>query len=154
MDGIFGIGLAEIIIIVLVIVVVGGPQNAIKWSRGLGHLLRQGRDLFAQLMREFDKEMGEEGREIMKATREFGQNLNDVRQQANPKRLIGEAGKKLIEDPYEETKRSLQAADKKANSSAQKPGKADYSAWVPQDDPADAPKRYDAWLPADRSEEQ
>ncbi|MFP4323632.1 MAG: hypothetical protein ACLFTK_14360 [Anaerolineales bacterium] len=164
MDGILGVGFAEIIIIVLVILIIGGPQNAVKWSRDLGRLLRQGRDLFAKLMREFDKEMGDEGRQIMKATREFGQSINEVRQQSNPRRLLGEAGKRLIEEPYEETKQSLQEADRKAHNKhtppaepnpkaakpqetkKAKPGQQVYSAWLPGSENADAP-RYDAWLP-------
>ena len=48
MDGIFGVGIGEVLIIILVVVVIGGPQNAIKWSRDLGRMLRQAREIWQQ----------------------------------------------------------------------------------------------------------
>ena len=41
MDGIFGVGLAEMLIIGLALFVVGGPKNTAKWAREMGKMVRQ-----------------------------------------------------------------------------------------------------------------
>ena len=43
MDGIFGVGLAEMLIIGLVLFIIGGPENSAKWARELGRFVRLAR---------------------------------------------------------------------------------------------------------------
>ncbi|HLA44755.1 MAG TPA: hypothetical protein VJZ27_15025 [Aggregatilineales bacterium] len=109
MDGIFGVGIGEVLIIILVVVVIGGPQNAIKWSRDLGRMLRQAREIWQQMMKDLEKDLGEDGKEIMKATRDLTQNINNIRSQTSPRRLTRQATK-MIEQATDEADQSLKEA--------------------------------------------
>jgi Sec-independent protein translocase protein TatA len=127
---IFGVGLGEVVVIVLVILIIGGPKNAVKWSRELGKMIRQGRMLVQQMMREIEKDLGPEGKEIMDATRNLTKGVNEVRSATSPRRLTGQV-KNLIESTVEETKATLEeplketeAALKEAQGKSPKPKKA------------------------------
>jgi Sec-independent protein translocase protein TatA len=144
---IFGVGLGEVMVIVLVILIIGGPRNAVKWSRELGKMLRQGRMFLQQIMSELEKDLGPEGKEIMDATRNLTKGVNEVRTAANPRRLTGQV-KNLIESTVEETKAVLEeplketeAALKKAqikedkngsNGAGEEAGDGNYSDWLPK----------------------
>ena len=109
MDGIFGVGIAEVMVIVVVILVIGGPKNAVKWSRDLGRMLRQAREIWQQMMKDLEKDLGEDGKEIMKATRDLTRNINSVRTQASPRRLTQQATR-MIEQAADEAEGSLKEA--------------------------------------------
>ena len=154
---ILGVGLGEVMVIVLVILIIGGPKNAVKWSRELGRMIRQGRMLVQQMMSEIEKDLGPDGKEIMDATRSLTKNVNDVRTAANPRRIVGQA-KNLIESTVEETKATLEeplkkteAALKEAQGKTVKPQKAKAEANGSKDKDADEESssngKYSDWLP-------
>ena len=45
MDGIFGVGLAEMLIIGLALFVIGGPENTAKWARAGQDGLQRAQDV-------------------------------------------------------------------------------------------------------------
>lgn len=141
MDGIFGVGIGEVVIIVLVILIIGGPENAMKWSRDLGRFLRQMRDLWGQMMSELEKDLGDDGKEIMNVTREFTRNINDARSAANPRRLVREASK-LIEEAVEEADQEITTTLKESDEALKK---------ALQKSETPAPERFSAWLPGDEA---
>ena len=147
---ILGVGLGEVVVVILVILIIGGPRNAVKWSRDLGRMLRQGRMLVQQMMAELEKDLGPDGKEIMDATRKLTSGVNDVRSAANPRRMVNQA-KNLIESTVEEAKTSLEeplketeAALKKAQGKpAAKSGKADANG----SNGSQGEEKYSDWLP-------
>ena len=94
MDGIFGVGIGEVLIIILVVVVIGGPQNTLKDIKML-----KIKNLHASI----------DGKEIMKATRDLTQNINNIRSQTSPRRLTRQATK-MIEQATDEADQSLKEA--------------------------------------------
>lgn len=97
MDGIFGVGLAEMVLIALAILIIGGPRNAAKWARDLGKMMAQFRKMWQEMMKELEKELGEDGKELMTATRELQQNVNQLRNATNPVNISRQANKLLKE---------------------------------------------------------
>jgi Sec-independent protein translocase protein TatA len=91
MDGILGVGVPELILIMLVIFVVGGPQNTLKWARELGRWTRKARQMWGQLMADLEKEIGPEGKEALDAAREIGQEVRQITGAASPHRIVGNA---------------------------------------------------------------
>jgi sec-independent protein translocase protein TatB len=153
---IFGVGISEIIVILLVVLIIGGPRNALKWSRDLGRMLRQARELWAQMTAQLEKDLGEEGREIMKATRELTQQVDTIRRQGNPRTLARQVTD-IVEKSSQETQESLSEAARKTderikavtssarlNKPVEKP--EDQSAET-SEEPAKANGRYSDWLP-------
>lgn len=156
MDGIFGVGIAEIIIIGLVILIIGGPKNAARWANELGKMVRKGRELWSQMMKELEKDVGDEGREIMDAARQLRREVDDIRGVANPRKLVSQAGKviddtkkeaaSMVRQPLKETERTI----KKATT-----GNGKYNAWTKPDtdtiatDEQPPQKKYSAWLPSE-----
>ena len=149
---ILGVGISEIVVIVLVILIIGGPRNAVKWSRELGRMIRQGRRLVQQMMQELEKDLGPDGKEIMDATRNLTQGVKDVRGAANPAKIVGQA-KNLIESTVEETKavleeplRETEAALKEAQSTV-KPAKTEANGSKNNEEATNG--KYSDWLPKD-----
>jgi len=91
MDGIFGVGLAEMIIIALALFVIGGPENTAKWARQAGRTIRQAREMWTDFTKDLEKELGPEGKELMDATREISQSAADLRRSTSPRRLLAES---------------------------------------------------------------
>lgn len=123
MDGIFGVGLAEMLIIGLVLFIIGGPENSAKWARELGRFVRLARQEWAKIAAELESELGAEGREALDAMRELGQEVREVR--TLPQQVLREA---------------MLPEDAPASSEEQ-------SAPAPSEDADDAPPVYTAWLP-------
>ncbi len=146
MDGIFGVGLAEMVIIALALFIIGGPTNTAKWARQLGLWVRQGRQMWAQVMADLESELGPEGKELMDTARELGKGAREVTSVSNPKRLMGNT-LKMIE----------LAADLDADPSkpAAKPAQADAPASPAADSEGSTGSnngtKYSAWLPPDQS---
>jgi len=90
MDGIFGVGLAEMLIIALALFIIGGPENTAKWARELGKMVYKGRKMWSDVMAQMEQELGPEGKELMDVTRELGQGARDLRQMSPTKRVLGE----------------------------------------------------------------
>jgi sec-independent protein translocase protein TatB len=153
---IFGVGISEIIIILLVILIIGGPRNALKWSRDLGRLLRQARELWSQMTAQLEKDLGEEGREIMNATRELTQQVDTIRRQGNPRALARKVTD-LVEQASQETQQSLSEAARKTDErikAVTTPARLNKPAQKSEDQPAETPEeptnsngRYGDWLP-------
>jgi Sec-independent protein translocase protein TatA len=127
MDGILGIGFGELLLIVFIILIIGGPKNAIKWAREAGRLLRQARILWARMLADLERDLGEDGKEILNVGREFSENVNTVRQATNPRRLARQAGQ-LIE---EITPPVTTMANNGAEAPLENPPPPSYEAWTP-----------------------
>lgn len=91
MDGIFGVGVAEVLIIGLVLFVIGGPENTAKWARELGRWVRKGREMWAEVMAQLENELGEDGKEIVDAAREVGQEVRGLRSATSPRGVMRSA---------------------------------------------------------------
>jgi Sec-independent protein translocase protein TatA len=134
MDGIFGVGLAEMVIIVLVILIIGGPQNAIKWSRDLGRLIRQAREMWAKLVKDLEKEIGPEAKELVNTTRELTQNVNEIRQAANP-HSIAQKANRMVQNAIKEAdplSGPPPSADQAPDGTSTPPS-SPFSDWLPKD---------------------
>ena len=123
MDGIFGVGLGEMVIIGLVLFIIVGPENTARWARALGRLVRQARQEWARLAAELHDELGEEGREALEAMREVGREFRQAR--TLPQQVIREA--LTPEPPPHDPPEPPQ--------DAQTPT---YPAWLPPKDPPNA----------------
>jgi len=88
MDGIFGVGIAEIIIIGLVLFIIGGPENTAKWARELGRWVRKGREVWADVMAQLENELGDDGKDIVDAAREVGQEMRELRSMTSPRGVM------------------------------------------------------------------
>jgi len=137
MDGIFGIGVSELLIVMLVLFVVGGPKNTAKWARELGRLVRQARMAWAQVMADMEKELGPEGKEILDTARELGQGAREIATASPTKRLMNET-MRMVETSVnlsdeatapEEKKPASPAGSSSGNGSSE--GDAKYRAWLP-----------------------
>jgi|GEM_PF-1267486 len=161
MDGIFGVGILEMVIIVLAILIVGGPQNAAKWAKELGKMLRQARDMWNQMLNDLDKDIGDDGREVMNAARQVTREVNQIRNVANPT-SIGRRVSSMVNDSVREvektvkepltppsTKSSTNGVNKKTTDASR------YGAWTaPTNKPTTPdPERYNAWTAEPNTEE-
>lgn len=141
MDGIFGVGITEMIIIALVLFVVGGPENTAKWARQAGRVVRQLREMWAEFMKDIESELGPEGKELMDVTRELGQGAADLRRSTSPRRLLSESARAmdaLARDEAPATRPSAPPAAEPPVSEA--PAPDDGAS-------AEATTRYRAWQP-------
>jgi Sec-independent protein translocase protein TatA len=136
MDGIFGVGVAEMLIIGLALFVIGGPKNTAKWARELGHMIRQVRQAWSQVMADLENELGPEGKELMDTARELGQGAREVSSMARPSRLVGET-MRMVES----------AVDVDANTAKPASSTGAPPAEPAQEDTATDAKKYAAWLP-------
>lgn len=141
MDGIFGIGLAEMLIIALALFVVGGPQNTAKWARELGKLVRQLRQTWSEMMADIETELGPEGKELMDAARELGKGAREVSSMARPTRLVGDTLRMVGTALDVDTAESKPGAET-AQTAVQPAGQ------TPEDNPNG--KKYTAWLPPEQ----
>jgi Sec-independent protein translocase protein TatA len=139
MDGIFGVGLPEMLIIALVLFVVGGPKNSAKWARELGRMVRQVRLAWAEMMADLEKEMGPEGKELMDAARELGQGAREVTSMGRPSRLIGDT-MRMVESATDINADEPKPADSAEKPPVAAPAQADTA-------PSTNGKKYTAWLP-------
>ncbi|MBN1564486.1 MAG: hypothetical protein JXA10_11645 [Anaerolineae bacterium] len=93
MEGIFGVGLAEVLIVLLAMFVIGGPKNTAKWARQLGLWMRQLRQYWAQMMAEIEADLGDDGKELIDAAREFGIGAKQATNLSPQKRVMNETMK-------------------------------------------------------------
>ncbi len=148
MDGIFGVGLAEMLIIGLALFIVGGPKNSAKWARELGRMVRQVREAWAQVMADIEKEVGPEGKEIMDAARELGQGARDMRSMNPTRKMLGET-MRMVE--------SSVSLDEETPATPARPESPAMPTGTPTGTPSGAPpadtpsaangKKYAAWQP-------
>ena len=150
MDGIFGVGLAEMLIIGLALFVIGGPKNSAKWARELGKMVRQVRQAWAQVMADLETELGPEGKELMDAARELGQGARDVTSMGRPTKLLGDTMRMM------ESSLDVEANVAKSTASVDQPPVSTPAPEVASS--ATAPsangdgKKYNAWLPPEHDQ--
>jgi len=137
-DGIFGVGVAELIIVGLALFIIGGPENTAKWARQLGLWVHKARQAWAQVMADMEREMGPEGKEIMDAARQLGQGARDVTNLNPTRRLMGETMRQLEgaldleEKPTPTPAAPPPAAGGAPGANGSSPDR--YRAWQPPDD--------------------
>ncbi len=147
MDGIFGVGVAEVVIVGLALFVIGGPKNTAKWAHQLGHMIYQVRQYWAQIMAEIEADIGPEGKEIVDAARELGKGAKQVSNMTPQKRLLGEtmnavkaavdvdANTKDVEKPSNGAadQLSLDSQELNIDEITEKPASSEtkYTAWTP-----------------------
>ncbi len=151
MDGIFGIGLAEMIIIALVLFIIGGPENATKWARELGRTVRKVREAWSRMVSEFEEDLGPEGKELMDATRELGKDFQDIRRVSSPRGLMAETSryaKKSVSDLKADIEKDIAGDDQPQSAPTTDTDEADAD-----ESPAD-PRQYSAWQPPEHDAEQ
>jgi len=137
MDGILGVGVGELLIVMLVLFVVGGPKNTAKWAHELGRLVRQVRLAWAQVIADMEKELGPEGKELIDTARELGQGARDIAT-ASPARQLMSETMRLVESSVN-TLDDAAAPDKNApaltpgsgNGNGSSGESAKYRAWLP-----------------------
>lgn len=87
MDGIFGVGFAEILVVALLLFVVGGPDNTVKWARELGRMIRQARRLWQQMIADLEKDVPGT-QEVVNTMAELSQNMREIT--AAPQRIVSD----------------------------------------------------------------
>jgi Sec-independent protein translocase protein TatA len=132
MDGIFGVGLPEMLIIVLVIFVVGGPGNTAKWAREAGRTVRKLRKAWEEMMSDVEKELGPEGKELMDVSRELGRGAYEVRTMSSPARLMSETTR-MVESSLADLDNDTPVRPEEPQAGAAQPQEEKYPAWLPQD---------------------
>ncbi|NLX09102.1 MAG: hypothetical protein GXY36_05565 [Chloroflexi bacterium] len=136
MDGIFGVGLAEMVIIALALFIIGGPENTTKWARELGRQVRKLRQAWEQMVAEMEQELGPDGKEILDATRELSQSTRELRSIASPKRLMSDAARMVDSTLNEAQNPKIEPPE--AAPAAEQPGSSNSNG---------TEQKYQAWLP-------
>jgi Sec-independent protein translocase protein TatA len=135
-DGIFGVGLAEMLIIGLALFIIGGPENTARWARELGRAVRKVRQSWDAIMAEVERELGPEGKELVEVTRELNQTARQLRSKSSARGVLSDATRLL-----DNTRADIEALDKKPVSDSTPDGKpvkstsnGSYAAWLPPED--------------------
>ncbi len=147
MDGIFGIGLAEMVIIALVLFIIGGPANTAKWARELGRFVRKARQMWAEALADLEQEIGPEGKEIMDAARELGHGARDVTRM-NPTRQLMSETMRMVEEATDT--REVRSPSPTRPPAPVAPASSPPPAEAEPPAPADDAPRYPAWTPPDK----
>lgn len=151
MDGIFGVGLAEMLIIGLALFVIGGPNNTVKWARELGKMVRQVRQAWAQMVADLETDLGPEGKELMDAARELGKGAREVSSMRQPTRLVGDT-MRMVESALDIEGNTTNSTLAIAPPADQLPADQPPPSTAPaQEVPAAEDKKYTAWLPPKQS---
>ena len=147
MDGIFGVGLAEIVIVMLAMFVIGGPKNTAKWARQMGAMIRKARQYWAQMMAELEADIGPEGKEIMDAARELSQGARQVSNMSPQKRLLSET-MNTVKSAVDLEANTSDVETKSSNGSVAQPTQ-DPPPPAADSKPASDQAKYNAWTPPD-----
>lgn len=106
MDGILGVGIAELVVIVLVVLLIGGPRNAMRWAYQAGQIVRELKTYWDRMMGEVKKEFESETKMLREAREDLQKDLREVETATNPKTLMAEATQP-IEEALRETEEVL-----------------------------------------------
>ncbi|MBP8973748.1 MAG: hypothetical protein KBH93_07705 [Anaerolineae bacterium] len=147
MDGIFGVGLAEMAIIALALFIIGGPANTAKWARDLGRYVRKARQMWTEALAQFEQEVGPEGKEIMDAARELGHGARDITHM-NPARQLMSETMRMVEEATDT--REVRSPSPAKPPAPVPPASSPPAAEAERPAPADDTPRYPAWLPPDK----
>jgi Sec-independent protein translocase protein TatA len=88
---IFGVGAAELILIAILMLVVAGPKRSAQWARQAGLYLRKFRQAWQQMMDDLQKDLGEEGRELLNTAQDLARTTVDVRRTVSPHNIVQKA---------------------------------------------------------------
>ena len=145
MDGIFGVGLAEMLIVGLALFVIGGPKNTAKWARELGRYVRMAREAWAQVLADMESELGPEGKELMDAARELGQGAREVSRMTPTRQLMNET-MRMIDAP------SAAESAPEANAATNTPA-VPAAGSARSDGASSESNKYPAWTPPRHNED-
>lgn len=126
MDGIFGVGIGEMIVIALTILVIGGPTRSREWARQAGRMLFRLRSEFNKVMANLEKELGPDGKELLDTSRQLGKGIQEIRSTVDPRRAIGSLDK-MVKDSIKEPEVPKIEAPAKPPTEENNP----FSAWIP-----------------------
>lgn len=139
MDGIFGVGVAEVIVIGLVLFIIGGPENTAKWARELGRWVRKAREAWSDVMAQLEDELGDEGKELVDVAREVGQEMRGLRSITPTRAALNRA-----------LEADFKATTSKSGASTAKPSQQDSPASDTEPAATNSDSaRYAAWQPPD-----
>lgn len=88
MNGIFGVGPLEIVVVLILVLLVFGPERLPELTRNLGSMIRRLRETYLQFVTEFRDELAPIATEIDAATRDLRQDLYAIREAADIRGLI------------------------------------------------------------------
>ncbi|MCD4685819.1 MAG: hypothetical protein K8S97_07775 [Anaerolineae bacterium] len=134
MDGIFGVGIMEMILVVLVLFIVGGPENTVKWAGQLGRWIGAIRAELRKIWYEIEADMDDETKEFVREVRTAA---NDVRSVQQTSRNMVRESLQLIEGADAKSSQSATTnttPDTSAQGDADGPGKKQYPAWLPPEE--------------------
>ncbi len=123
---IFGIGTAELLIVVLIMMVVAGPKRSVAWARQAGVYMRQLRLYWQKMMSDLRDELGEDGETFIQLADDLNRTARDVRQ-ATSKQNIALQTAALLE-ATDITEDSPDANNENGSSEANSESR--YSAWT------------------------
>lgn len=125
MDGIFGVGLPEMLIVALVIFIIGGPTNTAKWARDLGRMIRKARETWLQIVNEIEKDSP--------GTKEF---MNTAAEISQEMRGLVTAPQRMVNDALRIAETSITSTENKPSvqKNASPANGKEYPAWLPPDD--------------------
>ena len=88
MNGIFGVGPLEVVVVIILVLLVFGPERLPELTRNLGSMIRRLRETYLQFVTEFRDELAPIATEIDAATRDLRQDLYAIREAADIRGLI------------------------------------------------------------------
>lgn len=88
MNGIFGVGPLEVVVVLILVLLVFGPERLPELTRNLGSMIRRLRETYLQFVTEFRDELAPIATEIDAATRDLRQDLYAIREAADIRGLI------------------------------------------------------------------
>ena len=96
MNGIFGVGPLEVVVVLILVLLVFGPERLPELTRNLGSMIRRLRETYLQFVTEFRDELAPIATEIDAATRDLRQDLYAIREAADIARAANEGGFGLV----------------------------------------------------------
>jgi sec-independent protein translocase protein TatB len=88
MNGIFGVGLAEIVLVLIVLFVVGGPEHTARWAREVGRWIGKVRRAWDELVAEIESDLDDDGKDLLDAARELNRGVHEVRTMSPTRQLV------------------------------------------------------------------
>lgn len=90
MDGILGIGLAELVLISLITILVAGPKTTLRWAYQAGQYVKQFQNWWQEVTADLRKEVNQELSVLEETKQEIKADLAEVETTADPNTLLAE----------------------------------------------------------------
>lgn len=129
MEGIFGVGIAEVLLIGLVLFIIGGPENTVKWAGQLGRWVRKLREEFRKVWHEIEGDMDDETKEFVREMRSAADDMRSVRRSSQ--NIMRETWRLAEGADSQPSSRQSPASDAAPEGDAAGPGEKQYPAWLP-----------------------